>query len=118
MYPSQLPEVAVLVGGVGALYGLVVVVEGKRGLAHVVVGAAEQVVGQHAVVGRAVCVEIVHEDALEAVAAEDGVGLVGTLQRVELCTALGIMKGTTGEEKREKEHEHEDDTRNPRRDDC
>ena len=61
---------------------------------------------------------VVHEDALEAVAAEDGVGLVGTLQRVELGAALGVVKWTAGEEKREKEHEHEDDTRNPRRDDC
>jgi hypothetical protein len=104
MYPSQLSEVAVLVGGVGALYGLMVVVESQRGFAHVVVGASKQIVSQHPVVGGSVAVEVVHEDALEAVAAEDGVGLVGTLQRVELCTALGIMKGTTGEEEWEKEH--------------
>ena len=50
------PEVAVGGGGVGAGYGVVVAVYGAGPLAHVAVGAAQEVVGLHALVGRAVAV--------------------------------------------------------------
>jgi hypothetical protein len=56
-----------------------------------------------------VAVEVVHEDALEAVAAEDGVGLVDNLQGVELCTAFRVMRSGAGKD----DEEEEDGTPSP-----
>ena len=52
---------------------------------------------------------LVHEDALEAVAAEDGVGLVDNLQGVELCTAFRVMRSGAGKD----DEEEEDGTPSP-----
>ena len=54
------------------------------GFTHVCIGAAQQVVGKHLLVGCAVAVEMVDEYLLQAVTAEHGVGLVLRLQVVEL----------------------------------
>ena len=76
---------------------------------HICIGTAKQVVCLHLLVRRSVAVEVVHEDALEAVAAEDGVGLVDNLQGVELCTAFRVMRSGAGKD----DEEEEDGTPSP-----
>jgi hypothetical protein len=57
IYPSQLGVVAVCSGSVGTVGSILIALEGHRCLAVVVVGKAKKIVGQQAVVGRAVVIE-------------------------------------------------------------
>ena len=57
IHPCQLSVVTVLGGGIGTVEGVMVALQSHGGLAVLVVGAAQQVVGQQLVVGRAVVVE-------------------------------------------------------------
>jgi hypothetical protein len=56
-YSTKLGIVAVSSGGVGTVGSILIALEGHGGLAVVVVGKAKEVVGQNAVVGRAVVIE-------------------------------------------------------------
>ena len=60
IHPSQLGIVAILGGGVSTIDGFVIVLQGHRCLALLVESTSHQIVGQHAVVGCAVLVKIVH----------------------------------------------------------
>ena len=57
IHSTQLCEVAVLGGGVGTVEGVMVALQGYRSLAVLVVGTAQQVVGQQLIVGGAMVVE-------------------------------------------------------------
>lgn len=67
--------VAVGGSGVGMVDGVVEAFKGLGRLAHILIGTAQQVVGQHGIVSIATIV-IVDEDALQGVGSEDGVGFV------------------------------------------
>ena len=58
--PTQSLEVAIGIGGVCLAYGIVVALKGTRGIAKVAIDAAEEVVGEHLLVGSAVCVVVIH----------------------------------------------------------
>ena len=76
--------VAVSRCSVGALCGGVVLFEGLWGLALVGPGAAHEVVGEHALVGRAVAVEPGAEGGGEGVVSQERVALIAELQLLQL----------------------------------
>ena len=76
--------VAVSSRGVGALCGGVVLFEGLGGLALVGSGATHEVVGEHALVGRAVAVEPDAEGGGEGVVGHERVALVAGLKLLQL----------------------------------
>ena len=53
--------VTVAAGGIGILGGMMKRIEGGWGLSHIGISAAEEIVGEHLLVGGAVAVEIVSE---------------------------------------------------------
>ena len=75
--------VTVAAGGISTLDGLMIRIEGGWGLSHIGISAAEEVVGEHLLVGGAVAVEIVSEGESQRVIGKQGVSLIGGLQIVE-----------------------------------
>ena len=89
--PRQLRKVAVDSRGVGTVDGIVVALEGHGGLAVLVVGTAEEVVGQQAVVGSTMAVE----EADVGLYLPDGEGLAGAVALVDAVKA-GTHAGAVG----------------------
>ena len=75
--------VTVAAGGIGILGGMMKRIEGGWGLSHIGISAAEEIVGEHLLVGGAVAVEIVSEGEGQRVIGQQGVSLIGGLQIVE-----------------------------------
>ena len=95
--PGELGIVAVGAKGVGAIEGVLIALEGHGGFAVVVIGTAQEVVGQQAVVRCAVVVEEIDvglyvgsgEGLVVAVALVDAVQLSAHAVAVRLCGAAG-----------------------------
>ena len=75
--------VTVAAGGIGILGSTMIFTQGGWGLSHIGISAAEEVVGEHLLVGGAVAVEIVSEGESQRVIGKQGVSLIGGLQIVE-----------------------------------
>ena len=75
--------VTVAAGGIGILGSTMIFTQGGWGVSHIGIGAAEEVVGEHLLVGGAVAVEIVSEGESQRVIGKQGVSLIGGLQIVE-----------------------------------
>ena len=95
--------VAVGGGGVGTVGSIKIGIDGGGSLAHVGVGAAEDVVGAHALVGIAVAVEIPDKLLGQRVVLHHAVGTVHPLQLCELPEHL-LMALAAGD-KQQEQHE-------------
>jgi hypothetical protein len=91
---GKLRIVAICAEGVGTVGGFLIALKGHGGLAVVVVGTAQQVVGQQAVVGRSMVVEeldigfhIGHREGLVVT-----VALVDTVQTGTHTVAVGLRR--------------------------
>ena len=97
IHSSQLGIVAIGTEGVSAVEGVLIALKGHGGFAVVEVGAAQEVVGQQAVVGCAVVVEEVdvglhvgsREGLVVAVTLVDAVQLSAHTAAVRLCGTAG-----------------------------
>ena len=86
----EAPVVTVGREGVGTVNGILIALQGLRGLAHVAVGTAQKIVGTHLLVGGAVVVVVVGSLKQQRVEAA-GHGHIGTVQAVgpvEQCRHL------------------------------
>jgi len=109
VYAAQGVEVTTGGSGVGTVDGRLVTLNGLRCLAHVAVGTAEEVVGAHALVGRAVAVVVLAGKQEQRVAghgdvvAVHGVGLGddGGHAPARLCRVAG------GQHHAERKHQQE-----------
>ena len=83
VHSAELGEVLVAHGGsIGTVDGVLIAFEGHRGVAFLVVGAAQEVVGQQAVVGVAVTIEEL-DVGLYVLRGEGLVGAVAHVDAVE-----------------------------------
>jgi hypothetical protein len=97
--------VTIFAEGIGTIEGVLVTLEGHGGFAVVVVGAAQQVVGQEAVVGCAVIVEeldiglhICHREGLVV-----AVALIDTVQTGTHADSVGLRRAA---DQRQQKDEH------------
>ena len=108
IHSSQLGIVAIGTEGVSAVEGVLIALEGHGGFAVVEVGAAQEVVGQQAVVGRAVVVE--EGDVGLHVGSGEGlvvaVALVDAVQAGTHAQAVGLG-GAAGECQQQREYGQE-----------
>ena len=91
IHSTQSFEVAVGSGSVGTFYGIVIALDGTGCLTKVAVGAAEDIVGTHALVGCAVAVEVVCERKGEAISSEGHVVAVLLLRLFQHAQHLFVV---------------------------
>ncbi len=95
--------VAVGGGGVGTVGSIKIGIDGGGSLPHVGVGAAEDIVGAHTLVGVAVAVEIADEGLGQRVVLHHAVGTVHALQLLQLPEHLLVVLAAGGEEQEQHE---------------
>ena len=107
---TQARQITVSGGCIGTADGLLIAVEGHGSLVHVSVAAAQEVVGQHLVVRRAMTVEIISKGLclVAFLDGEHGVGSVQLVQRIKPLTHLTVLIAACAAT--ESSQQHQDDT--------
>ena len=88
--------IAISSSSIGTIRSLQVCLKSSWSLPHIGIRPSEDIVGTHALVGRAVAVEVLHEMLGERVVGHHGVGTVLPLQLLELGAHLAAVARTGG----------------------